>query len=217
MFGKSVDTTIAAVAALTTTTACAMQPPVRGEAPSSAPEVMVVPPGVEVMVESVGYRVRGRSVEAITRSVDAGSPVWDGHHVYGLTQWHVGWYGATQARDDGCAVEDPKVFVQVRITLPAWEDALSPALPLDRAWTTFEDAVRRHEYGHRDVGIASGVEVLAALRDLSAADCARLERSARELVRGIEEAYRRRDEAYDTRTTVGRRQGAVWPPGDPGR
>jgi len=172
-----------------------------------------LPEGVFLTVHEHTYPVRGRTVAAITRSMELAGPTWEGRAVQGLAEWRLRWEWRSTMHEGTCRLAGLRVVVEVEIILPSWKDHDSAASSLVLAWEDFETALRRHEYGHRDIGLQAATAVLRALGELRTPDCAAMSDVAGPRAREIARAYQKRNDLYERDTRRGQTQGAVWPPG----
>ena len=81
---------------------------------------------------------------------------------------------------------------------------------LKTRWQQFTDALKRHEDGHKDHGVAAGREIEAALLAAKpASNCEDLAASANSAADAIVKNYQKLDQEYDRKTGHGRTQGAA--------
>jgi predicted secreted Zn-dependent protease len=66
-------------------------------------------------------------------------------------------------------------------------------------WQAFEDYLKRHEEGHREIWRTCFADYDAQTLQLSAADCTLLDQAREALFTGIKKACLQQDEAYDAR------------------
>ena len=172
-----------------------------------------LPDGVTAEVHEVFYPVSGRTVDALGASMIANEPNWESEHAWGLARWRVSWRWRSTEHGSTCKLTAVRVLVHVHITLPEWQDPERAATEVRQRWNVFLDALRVHEYGHRDHAYLAGVQVHRALLALRTPDCVDIpveaERRAREAVL----RHHRLDEEYERSTQRGWSQGATWPPG----
>lgn len=173
-----------------------------------------VPPGVSLEERETAYPVRGRSVEALGRSLAENGPVWDREHVWGIAHWGVRWGWRTTSHGGGCRLVEIRVHLGTEVTLPEWQDEVTAPAELRVRWNDFLTALRAHEYGHRNRGFLAAGEIHAALLGVRSADCLDIDEVAEAVARDVLERHLALDAEYDRRTLHGRAQGVVWPPGD---
>jgi predicted secreted Zn-dependent protease len=197
---------MAVVTILAVTQACVPEPFSRREPP-------LLPDGVFMSVRERTYPVRGRTVAAIGRSLEHAGPRWEGRVVQGLTSWCVRWEWRSTMHEGACRLLNVRVLLEVEIVLPDWKDHDSASPSLAFAWERFEEALRGHEYGHRNIGMQAAVETFRVLEAVRTRDCTAIGDVAGTLARGIVRKYEKRNDVYERNTRRGRTQGAVWPPG----
>ena len=166
-----------------------------GAAQGQAIEVDVRPAVVE------HYGVRGRDIAAVAASLGSG-------HI-ALTRWRVTWkYRLEESR--ACRLKSFQVEVTAKIRMPRWVDR-DAAPPKARArWDAFIEAVRKHEEGHRDHGVAAGRELARAVRVLgNRGDCRKLRTELDQLGERVTASYQALDREYDRATRHGITQGAI--------
>jgi predicted secreted Zn-dependent protease len=151
--------------------------------------------------EIENYDVPGRTVGDVSSRLGAG-------HV-AHTRWHVGWK-YTFEESSACRLKDFRIDVSATIRMPRWADRDS-ASPADRrTWDAFDDAMRRHEEGHRENGIHAGQELAREIPGIGArGDCGQLKAAIEQLANRIIAKYGEADEDYDRATHHGVTQGAV--------
>jgi len=111
----------------------------------------------------------------------------------GLTTYRLEPHWWYQPNDEGCAVTEVVVDVDIEVTLPHWVQAASAPDEHRERWTEVLRFVREHEYEHRDISIAVGGDLLNDLLFLRAGTCTGLRRAAENT---ITLATARLDEAH---------------------
>lgn len=181
--------------------------------PLGGPEPPPLPAGVLLNVRERTYPVRGRTVDEITHSLDSSGPTWQGRVVQGLTQWRLRWRWRSTMHEGTCRLMDLRVLAEVEITLPRWRDHDSASASLALDWESFEEALRGHEYRHRNLAVEAATEVLGMLRTLRTRDCIEMMDVAGAQAREVVRKYHSRNDLFERNTRRGRAQGAAWPPG----
>ena len=73
-------------------------------------------------------------------------------------------------------------------------------------------SLRRHENGHKDLGVRAAIEIERSIAELDpSVSCDDLAETANELGRSIISEYAAKERAYDEHTNYGETQGAVFP------
>ena len=131
----------------------------------------------------------------------------------GLTEYHIRPTWRPVGVGGRCRVSALTLTVQVRITLPSWpRQALRPEE--ERAsWRVIEDAIRSHEYRHRDLTVHAARSLARDLSALEARGCRALEQVfAGEVALAdarLEEVHIQLDRDTPDRLSVGRRAGGT--------
>lgn len=173
-----------------------------------------LPAGMTMSAQERHYDVTGSTAAEIRASMLALAPRLAGRRTLGRHTWSIRWNYRYRRVGGGCRMHDVRVVLISTTSIPRWSPP--PGVPdtLIDQWNAFSAALAEHERGHRDISVASGREILAALRSLRAPSCIALETDARALGERILARYREQDARYDRETRAGRTQGAVWPPGN---
>lgn len=157
------------------------------------------------------YEVTGNTVAEIQKSVLARTPVRSASGVYGgATRWHLETSYRTEPLPGGrCAVLDPKVFLEIKVTLPRLKPGTRITRQAYAEWNRFLGALRAHEKLHALNGKFTAETLERRMANLTTGfDCQRtkevLDKSSRALIDQISQ----RDVELDRRTVHGRSQGA---------
>jgi predicted secreted Zn-dependent protease len=92
----------------------------------------------------------------------------------GLTRYDVRPEWTAVAASGRCRVREVEIFVDVTMTLPQWLVVEHRPDREVEGWTTIEQAIREHEYMHRDLVLDAAAALLADLRGLDAVGCGTL-------------------------------------------
>jgi len=172
-----------------------------------------LPAGVKVEVCETTYLVYGYTFDDLEASLATQSPMYSGEHVWGLAQWRVAWTFQPDVHKDHCDVAQVRVHLTVDVILPEWQNATSASPEFRLVWQDFADAVRAHEYGHRDRAFLAAEEIHDTLKRIREVDCGELAAVVDARAHQVLERHRALDEEYERRTRRGLDQGAAWPPG----
>lgn len=149
--------------------------------------------------------------DVISRLNHTRLPGAGGQTSQGLTEYHIQPTWRPIGVGGRCRVSDLTLTVQVRITLPSWPgEALRPEE--ERAsWRVIEDAIRSHEYRHRDLTVHAARSLARDLSALETRGCRALEQVfAGEVALAdarLEEAHAQLDQDTPERLSIGRRTG----------
>ena len=171
------------------------------------------PPAARVSLDSreVFYDIEGRSADELyaqmrAKGVREGRAVLFGEYRWDLDwnyRYAAAWYGG------GCYMTEVQVKLRAQAVLPRWG---APTPALQRQWTAFSEALRRHQKGHAELAARAAEDIKAGLQAVVAPSCEALPAVADGLARGRLKEHRAAHERYDLETRQGARQGAVWPP-----
>ncbi len=174
------------------------------------PAIQVIP---TVRIKYEYYDVSGMTAREIRRELARLSPIEIDGKVYdAYTQWSVRWEFWYNEGGSSCSIDSVVTLVDVGFTLPWWTDQDRASETLRERWQSYLDALHRHELGHKDLGVAAGTEVAAAIVRIPPWNtCEELEQAADSIGERIVGAYRVKEEEYDQQTAHGRAQGAIFP------
>lgn len=168
---------------------------------------------VYTIIDINTYSVAGNSEDALLASMRANGPKSHGHDFFGLTETQMAYRYWKEMGEDGCRLEQIRIDLNVVITLPRWDAPRHSPYELRRDWTRFDQALRRHEDGHREIAEWSAREIYHALRNLRTSTCDTIDAAAQQTSLRLREIGERRQTSYDRQTGHGRTQNAVWPQG----
>lgn len=160
------------------------------------------------------FDVRGTSRYELHQSMMENGPLNKVTQVrhWGTCSWSIGWDFTYLTDKKRCQIDAFTLKLSTEIHLPHWVNRASAPYELQRKWDSFERAVRTHEDGHRDNGLAAIYDLAGKLRTLAPQeDCATLNREISDLGARVTEKYRLRDKAYDQSIINGAtRRSAFW-------
>ncbi len=157
------------------------------------------------------YYIDGPSASVLAAQIDKnGPPGADGNRYAGKIKWDVQWKFKREQTGATCGIKEVAVAVGIAQTLPRWRGEPNGAAALKKRWQEFVVALKRHEDGHKEHGLAAAREIEAALLAAKpASNCEDLSIAANSAAEGIVKKYKKLDEDYDRQTDHGRRQGAT--------
>lgn len=180
-----------------------------------------VPTGTTVRLQEAHYTVRGATAGDLLTGMRTGGP---GEAWYAF-RWELLYGYQADAREgvgsqahyafQRCGVRNVTVTLTFVRTLPQWEPPANAPASLIQEWAEFQDAIRIHGEGHRDVALDAVREIYSRLRTFATEDCSILRQDVKRLVEGIVERHKGRDREYEEETERGRAQGVFWPRGAP--
>ena len=159
--------------------------------------------------QTVYYMAFPLNANDLMRALSSRSPIRQGSHVYhGNTDWSVDWRFSLQPVAGGCKLENIRVTLNIKYTLPQLDPRVRDGATVAR-FRKFSEALSRHEHNHGKNGVAAANEVEKALRTLlPKRDCHTLEATANALGHRIVDKYAKKDREYDRLTGHGRTEGA---------
>ena len=129
----------------------------------------------------------------------------------GLTEYHIQPSWRPAGAGGRCRVSNLTLSVQVRITLPSWPGQVNRPEEERASWRTIEDAIRSHEYRHRDLTVHAARSLARDLSALETRGCRALEQAfAGEVALAdarLEEAHAQLDRDTPARLSIGRKAG----------
>lgn len=164
------------------------------------------------------YTVTGASIPEIRASLARARP-WREHSTLdATTQWHIEWRYRFTRSDSGCRCTSFATTTTIKLTLPRWTRPADAQPEVTTNWDRYITALRGHELGHAQIGLAAAAEQQRRISNVGAArDCDALKETIETLARQIVDDYTRRDAEYDERTDHGVKQGAFLPARGPRR
>jgi predicted secreted Zn-dependent protease len=169
-------------------------------------------PNLQIEQKIQHYAIAGSSASELRRQMNQLGPSDASGRHDAFTRWYVRWSYPYDRSPGSCGLGKVKVSVTVSYTLPEWSDPAAAPPDLVTQWNGYLAAVRRHEDGHRDNGVAAGRDVLAKLRAFGTRDtCDAANRDANAAGNRILDEYRTKDRRYDETTRHGATQGAKFP------
>ena len=159
------------------------------------------------------YYVDGPSATVLAAQIDHNGPTGaDGKRYAGKTKWDVQWKFKHEQHGVTCKMKEVAVAVGVAQTLPRWRNEKNGVPALRTRWQQFAGALKRHEDGHKDHGLAAGREIEATLLAAKpAGNCEDLASAANAAADAIVKKYQKLDQDYDRKTGHGRSEGASLP------
>lgn len=159
------------------------------------------------------YRIQGNTAGELRGQMNRLGIKWrDGKTYDAYTKWDVRWNYKYKEADGLCRLENIAVNVNVVYTLPEWSNRDNASKALQQQWGSYITALKKHEDGHRDIGIGAAVEIEQALEKMKPEKgCVKLERKADRAGDNILKQYMQRERVYDMTTGYGETQGAIFP------
>lgn len=177
-----------------------------------------VPTGTTVRLQEANYTIRGATAEDLLTGMRVGGP---GENWFAF-RWELR-YGYQGEEREGvgsaavyhfprCGVRDFRIVLDFTRTVPEWDNPPEASEALVADWAAFQDAVRIHGEGHRDIALDAIREIFSRMRTFETEDCSVLRQDVQRVVEGIVDRHQQRSVDYDAETGHGRAQGALWPP-----
>lgn len=135
------------------------------EAQDVQPAAGQVTPTIDVRVTERQYEVKGDSLSVVVSKLNRMRvPGGGGRPSQGATRYDIVPEYRALAGGGRCRVADLRVDVRISITLPTWPELDSRPVDERERWDTIEEAIREHEYAHRDLTV-EGARALAESLD----------------------------------------------------
>lgn len=155
------------------------------------------------------YDVRGADIDEVVdrlNRVRLEGP--DGPPSQGLTRYHIMPEWRSVPSGGACRVERLRLQVTVVVTLPRWPGVEARPAPERERWRVIEDAIRAHEFRHREIVVDVADDLAERLRGMEARGCGNLGRaveSALSVADGrLKEAHAELDRETPSRLSTGR-------------
>ncbi|XHX76320.1 MAG: DUF922 domain-containing Zn-dependent protease [Stenomitos frigidus ULC029] len=166
-----------------------------------------------IAVNTVYYPIHGATAGQLRQQMNQLGPLsqTSGQRFDGRTDWYVRWNYQYFSQGTSCQLTAIRVRADVSLTLPQWKQPANAANGLVNRWHQYIKALRLHEDGHKDHGIATSREILQLLKRFPANNsCSALGAAANQAAQGIISQYSQRDRDYDRETRHGVTQGAIF-------
>lgn len=161
---------------------------------------------LDLQIAVTHYLVDGHDIKSLTSSLRANGP--KGFH--GLATWRVSYEYATKRRRDACQIDSVITKVSGEVLMPRWVDEPSAPLALQRRWTDYYSALKKHEDGHIQHGRELALLVKERLMGIGAVPCDQVRALAQSEFQRLYTNLKTRDQEYDARTNHGATQGALF-------
>lgn len=167
--------------------------------------------GLRIVIDTVFYEAEGRERRQWVRSMRAGAQRAGLRAPYfAYTRSQATWsYASSRSGGAGCAARLPIVELSIRYTMPRLvaDSAIAEEDVLE--WRRYVTSLWRHEEGHALRAYREASEMRDSLVRLRAPSCAAMNATVARVMGAVERKHRALQQAYDTRTRHGARQGAV--------
>ncbi|MDQ5987046.1 MAG: hypothetical protein CSYNP_02782 [Syntrophus sp. SKADARSKE-3] len=159
------------------------------------------------------YSIHGRTPNELRSQLNKyGVKTDKGEHHDAVTRWYVKWRFGVSLKGGRCVIRDVKTSADVIYMMPRWADEAKAPQELRNQWHRYLRALKKHEDGHRDIGVSAAAEIEHVIGTLGPeVNCRSLEGKANALGESILEKFRRKEWTYDIITGHGMIQGAVFP------
>ena len=130
------------------------------------------------------------------------------HNAY--TQWHINWNYDFLISESGWRLKTFDTRVQIRYTLPQWDQRGRPPQEMVDEWERFMEAVTIHENGHAEIGLKAAAEMqrVISFTTWHAKTRNELKEQIDKKCSKILSKYRELEIKYDKDTDHGKTQGA---------
>ncbi len=184
-------------------------------APVFLPDAQTLParPGLHVDVDLSyrSFRVFGKSIAGLNRSLRVRGIHVEGEHAAGVTASRFAWTYQTLDVARGCALV-PGVTLGLVITLPHWKPPARADRYLRNQWNQFMWDLDDHERHHSRLWIRAAKTMISAVDDHPPdPSCARAVAAAKARIARVFRAYERLQRAFDHDVAAGRVPGPSLP------
>ena len=159
---------------------------------------------VDFKIGLAHYTVQGTDYASLAQSLSANGP--KGFH--GLATWKINYEYTTKKLRDACLIDSVTIKVGGEILMPRWADEAAAPPDLQRRWSNYYAALKRHEDGHLQHGRELAMLVKERLMGLGAQACERMPALTQGEFQRLYDNLKSRDREYDARTNHGVTQGA---------
>jgi predicted secreted Zn-dependent protease len=158
------------------------------------------------------YSIHGRTAYELRQQMNKhGAKTDKGKTHDAITRWHVKWRFDFRSKGNYCAIRTVQTSIDVIYNFPKWSDEADGPKELRDWWRRYLKALKKHEDGHRDIGISAAAEIEKAIGALRPeVNCHEMEIRADNLGESILKKFRRKEWIYDITTVHGMTQGAVF-------
>jgi predicted secreted Zn-dependent protease len=175
------------------------------------PKAKVLPPLVTEKEEY--YEVTGQDEKEIRNQMSRNGSTWsDGNKYDSVTSWRVTWDYGYERTPHACSADSFRANVEITTRYPKWLRADDVPSLLREKWDTYLTSLVTHETGHRDMAVEAVEDLTRTIADMPAAPtCAELDRKIRCLCHERMQKLNSEAKEYDSVTSHGYAQGAVFP------
>jgi predicted secreted Zn-dependent protease len=174
-WGRVLAVSVLVLAGRSTVSAQLLPPEERGRALSSAEAGPPSIPGVHVRSVEEFYELDEPTLtQVVARLNHTHLEGPDAPRSQGLTRFNIRPEWNAVARGGRCRVREVEVFVQITVTLPRWSPIAGQPAAEQGRWSSIEQAIRQHEYRHRDLVILAAATLLESIGNLEAQGCTTL-------------------------------------------
>jgi predicted secreted Zn-dependent protease len=166
-----------------------------------------------IMTSCDYYDIEGQTADELRQQMNLYGVAWSNGNIYdAYTGWNVKWHYQYRPGNEGCSIGSVETTLYVEFRLPRWKNYSDGSPGLKLKWDAYMRSLRRHEDGHKKIGLAAAAEIERALAGMKpAVTCDEMAEAANKLGRRILAEYAEKEKDYDARTNFGEAQGAVFP------
>ncbi len=159
------------------------------------------------------YDIKGSCEKDLRSQMRQKGVAWsDGMTYDSMTSWSVKWRYGHDRSLPGCSTDGFRVFVEITFRFPRWTPGSDAPPALVEKWDGYVKRLEDHENGHRDLAVEAAVQLSRAVAALPPVrTCEEIDHYVRALCRERMNMLNKEEEAYDTVTDHGSKQGARFP------
>lgn len=124
------------------------------------------------------------------------------------TTWKVSWHYVERVTSEACTPARVTTSIDVQFIFPEWTDETLAPTRLQTKWRRYLAALKRHQDGHKDIGLTAAHVLRLTIQGMGAKDCVKLKAAVDMAAKEIIARYRQIEQDYDIKTNNGAAQGA---------
>lgn len=158
------------------------------------------------------YEVHGATAWEIRKAMNEARRALHNQEYDAATEWHVRWTYETSRSRKLYRLASVETKTEIIVTLPKWVPPKEPSKRLVEKWTAYEEALKRHEQGHKEVALEAAAEIRRRVKEIEPRPTRKeLADAVFDVASKVLVEYRKKDLQYDWRTNHGAGQGASFP------
>jgi len=158
------------------------------------------------------FNVSGGSERELRRSINQSRPWKDKREGDAFTEWKIEWTFRLASSRSACQFHSFATRTAITITLPRWTPRAPTSQALSQEWERYLTALKAHEEGHKQIGLAVAAEIQRRVKALKPEPtCEAMSALLNSTAKNVIAEYRQKEIDYDRKTEHGATQGARFP------